>query len=102
MKKILFIFAAVILLSACWREYPCVITGGPGGGWGPMIGYGFGGMLMWIIWIAIIGVFIYLIMQATKLRNRVGETPLEILKKRYAKGEITKEEFDRMKKDISE
>jgi len=29
-----------------------------------------------------------------------SETALEILKKRYAKGEITKGEFDQMKKDI--
>jgi putative membrane protein len=32
--------------------------------------------------------------------SKDSETPIEILKKRYAKGEITKEEFDQMKNDI--
>ena len=66
MKKILFISAAVILLSSCGGEYPYGPMGGPGGGWGHMMGYGFGGMLMWIIVIAVIGVLIYFLMQATK------------------------------------
>ena len=30
------------------------------------------------------------------------QSPLEILKTRYAKGEINREEFERMKKDIGE
>jgi putative membrane protein len=33
-------------------------------------------------------------------KGRLNETPLDILKKRYAKGDITKEEFESLKKDI--
>ncbi len=33
-------------------------------------------------------------------REQDVETPLDILKKRYAKGEISREDFEQMKKDL--
>ncbi len=58
---------------------------------------------MWVIFLIVLVVAVYFIVQALKSKNsapEARETPLDILKKRYAKGEITKEEFDRMKKDL--
>ena len=66
-------------------------------------GYGFGGVFMWILFLIVIGVLIYFIITGAKSKKAIGfsdETPLDILKKRYAKGEITKEEFDRIKNDL--
>ena len=70
-----------------------------------MMGYGgYGGMFMWLIFIIIAGVVVYFIFERSKragnLGDSAGESAVEILKRRYAKGEITKEEFDRMKKEI--
>ena len=77
---------------------------GPGG-WNPMMhyGFGYGGMFMWIILLIIVGVLIYFIVQAQKTKGQTStpkESPLDLLKKRYAKGEIAKEEYERMKKDL--
>lgn len=68
--------------------------------WGHM-NYEYGGVIMWIILLILIGVVIYFVINRQKLIKREDEeTPLEILKKRYAKGEISKQEFEKMKKDI--
>ena len=32
--------------------------------------------------------------------NQTGQTPLEILKARYARGEISREEYDQMHRDL--
>jgi putative membrane protein len=73
------------------------------GNWGHMMGYGYGGGFMWLIVVVIVGVVIYFLFQASKSKGSAvstTETPLDILKKRYAKGEINKEEFDRRKEDL--
>jgi len=78
---------------------------GPGmmGGWG--MGW-FGGIFMILFWILIlIGlVFVikWLIQSTSKARNngQSGYRALEILKERYARGEIDKVQFEDMKRDL--
>ena len=91
------------LIVSCVGE-GCFGPEGPGE-WGPMMhyGFGYGGMFMWIIILVVIGLLIYFIVQAQKTKGETStrnESPLDILKRRYAKGEIAKEEFERMKKDL--
>ena len=76
---------------------------GPMGNGGHMMGYGYSGGFMWLIVLVLVGVVIYFWFQISKSKGSDGsiiETPLDILKKLYAKGEIDKEEFDRKKKDL--
>lgn len=75
------------------------------GGWGHMMGSGgYGGIFMWLILIILAGIVIYFVFAWSKrgqnADNPARESPLDILKKRYARGEITKEKFDRLKNDI--
>lgn len=90
-------------LAACSDDY--FLGPRSGSGWGHMMYFGYGGGFMWVLFIVVIGVLIYLLIQIIKIKENaggVGESPIDILKKRYAKGELTKDEFDRMKKDLSE
>lgn len=47
-----------------------------------------------------IGVIFYNVINMKKNKEKNIDDPLSILKKRYAGGEITKEEFDKMKQDL--
>jgi len=66
--------------------------------------HGYGGGMMWIFWILIIAALIWFVAFAPR---RGGTSPgneksaLEILKERYAKGEIERDEFEQKKKDLS-
>jgi len=63
----------------------------------------FGGVWMLIFWGGLIALIVWGI---SKLSRRNGSTtkrdPLDVAKERYAKGEILKEEFEQIKKDLSQ
>jgi len=56
--------------------------------------------ILWLIFlIGVIVLIIWLIYKFTK-KGKESETPINILQKRYAKGEINKKQFDEMKKEL--
>ncbi|HIE26873.1 TPA: SHOCT domain-containing protein [Candidatus Poribacteria bacterium] len=71
-------------------------------GW--MHGFGmWGGIMMFVFWIAVIVGIVFLvkwIVDQSRTNRGRDESPLEILKRRYASGEITKEEFEEKKRDL--
>jgi putative membrane protein len=77
-----------------WPHMSMMYGNGPCGMMGP-----YGGIFMWIVFVVILVIVIYLVIRWARPTG-VGETPLEILKRRYAKGEITKDEFEQKKKDL--
>ena len=80
-----------------------MMWGGPysgGFGWGGMI---IGGVLMILFWVAIIALTVWVVRLIIRPGHapREGTSPsaLDIAKTRYARGEITKEQFEQLKKD---
>ena len=70
---------------------------------GNMAGWGMGMGFWWIGGLVLLGLFVLFL--ATAYRRSANdpfrsESPIDILKKRYARGEINKEEFDRMSGDL--
>lgn len=59
----------------------------------------FGGMhvIWWLVWIAFL-IWVFLGPAGRGYKAREKEEPLDILKKRFARGEISKEEFEDSKK----
>ncbi len=97
--KIIWIIALIAILLV-------LLFGGAGmGGYSMMpmmggmgFGMGFGFFFMLLFWGMIIWIIVTLI--NTSQSNKGELDSLAILKKRFAKGEITKKQFESMKKDI--
>ncbi len=57
-------------------------------------------IMMVLFWGGVIAVAVWGIRQFTRGRDK-GQSPLDIAKERLARGEITKEEFDRIRSDLA-
>ena len=61
----------------------------------------FGGIFMLVFWGGLITLIVWGIIRLTKRSDTTPtHSPLDIAKERYAKGEINKEEFEQIKKDL--
>ncbi len=89
------------VISLFWSFSGSSYYGGMMGPW-MMWGLGMGGIFMIIFWGLIILGVIFLIrwLAGMTKTTKSEESALDILKKRYARGEINKEEYEQKKRDL--
>lgn len=66
------------------------------GGWWMLLG----GIFMILFWGGFIALIIWGVNKFVKRESASGNSPLDLAKERYARGEITREEYERIKKDL--
>ncbi len=70
--------------------------------------FGLGWLFMLAFWVLAIGGIVWLVVALVQNAQRsaaggglaLRQTPLDVLKTRYAKGEISKEQFEEMRRDL--
>lgn len=68
------------------------------------MGFWFGGPIMMLLILIILVAAVFLavrLIRPGRTHGESAETPLDIIRKRYARGEITKEQYDRLKSDLA-
>ena len=111
LKTALIIGGVILAIALIVPTIIGAVTGyqGYGGMMGSGMMGGFGAMgLMGIFWIVVVGLIIWAVVAAARGTGQSGssdsaghsESALEILKRRYARGEINKAEYEEKKKDL--
>ena len=101
----------VVFLLIAMLLVPIMFTGSWGGMMGPGM-MGFGGMgfswirmligiLVTLLFVGLIIFGIYYIFSGRTISEPEKRSPLNIIKERYARGEITKKEYDQMKRELA-
>jgi len=63
---------------------------------------GFGGLWMILFWVGVIALIVWVIKKVTEKNDSPPRhNPLDTAKERYARGEITREQFEQIKKDLA-
>jgi len=109
MKPIQILFTTITLLAGT----PALAQPGEDGGWMWHSGWGWGGMifggglLMVAFWAVVIVLIVLLVRwlggsAATHHPDQARPTALDILRERYARGEIDKEEYEERRRTLSD
>ena len=62
----------------------------------------FGGLWMFIFWGGLIALIVWGVIKLSRRNSSTSKSsPLDVAKERYARGEISREEFEQLKKDLS-
>ena len=73
--------------------------------WGAGAGMGWWMVFGGLLWLAFLGIVFYFLVSLVGDHRRPSEgkdeNPIEIAKRRYASGQITGEEFERIRRDIA-
>ena len=108
-KTVLIIGGIIIAVIVILSVVPGLIWGWQGYGMmgsGMMGGYG-AMFLMPVLWIVVLGLIIWAVVAAvrpgesSRSDSATFSSALDVLKKRYARGEINKEEYEEKKKDLT-
>jgi putative membrane protein len=55
---------------------------------------------MWLLLLIVVAAVIYLVIKSMNKYSRMAFAPIDALKVRYSRGEITRDEYEQMKKDL--
>jgi len=76
------------------------------GSWCPFLNLPYGGMIMMFLGVILIGLVVYLLLRGNgqndfAFQQRNIEDPLEVLKRRFAEGSLSEDDFIRMKNELN-